>query len=202
MKSTLCIIAIFLTTIIAHSQTDQTSLWIFRMEQDANESVLYEKLQGSREGFPTSTGLLKNNDTIKYQSGHIFRVCEVVENKLNGYYRVYYPSGQLYLLSTYKDNALKDSTTIYDDKGKIESVIHYLSPTQEQQIFFDSNSKVKRIDHIKIAPTTQVTFNSGYIHTNTEKLITTEYFNPEGSKIKKKKYLELYPGEKQQKTEN
>ena len=197
MKTTIYIILAILITKTVSKQTDPTSLWIFRMDQNATENFLYNKFQGNDEGFPISTGLFSKNDTIKYQSGQIFRTCEVVENKLSGQYKVYYPSGQLYLLSIYKNNILTDSSIIYNDKGKIESIIKYISPTIEQQVYFDSNNKQKRIDNIEIVPTTSVTFKSGYVHTNTDKSVKTEYFNPEGQKITKKEYFKLYPNEKE-----
>lgn len=188
------ILTIFLTQKVS-GQADPTSLWIFRMEQYGKESNLYEKFQGNREGFTKSAGLLTKNDTLKYSSGQIFRTCEVSESMLNGHYNIYYPSGQPYLISIYKNNVLTDSAIIYNEKGKIESIIRYLTPQKEQQIYFDNNNKIKRVDSIENIPTTNVTFKSGYVHTNTEKGITTEYFNTEGQKIKKKEYYKLYPDE-------
>lgn len=196
MKTTIYIILTILLTNNVSGQTDPTSLWIFRIDQNGTENFLYNKFQGSNDGFSTSTGLFSKNDTIKYQSGQIFRTCEVSENNLSGQYKIYYPSGQLYLWSIYKNNILKDSSIIYNDKGKIESIIKYLSPTQEQHIYFDNNNKQKRIDNIELVPTTSVTFKSGYVHTNTDKTVKTEYFNPEGQKITKKEYFKLYPDEK------
>ncbi len=196
MKTVTYIIFIIFLTKTVSGQVDPTSLWIFRMDQNATENFLYKKFQGNNDGFPTSTGLFSKNDTIKYQSGQIFRTCEVSENKLSGQYKIYYPSGQLYLLSIYKNNILTDSSIIYNDKGNIESIIKYLSSTQEQQVYFDGNNKKKRIDNIEIVPTTNVTFKSGYVHTNTDKSVKTDYFNPDGQKIKKKKYFKLYPDEK------
>jgi len=195
MKTVIQIILTILLTKTVSGQADPTSLWIFRMEQYAKESNLYEKLNGNRDGFTKSAGLLTQNDTLKYSSGQIFRMCEVSESMLNGHYNIYYPSGQPYLISTYKKNVLTDSAIMYNDKGKIEFIIRYLEPQKEQQIYFDNNNKIKRIDNIENIPTTSVTFKSGYVHTNSEKGITTEYFNTEGQKIKKKEYYKLYPDE-------
>jgi antitoxin component YwqK of YwqJK toxin-antitoxin module len=196
MKTVTYIIFSILLTKTISGQVDPTSLWIFRMDQNATENFLYEKFQGNNDGFPTSAVLFSKNDTIKYQSGQIFRTCEVSENKLSGQYKIYYPSGQLYLLSIYKNNILTDSSIIYNDKGNIESIIKYISPTQEQQVYFDSNNKQKRIDNIEIVTTTNVTFKSGYVHTNTDKSVKTDYFNSDGQKIKRKKYFKLHPDEK------
>jgi hypothetical protein len=197
MRAIIYSIFTILLTKAVLGQADPTSLWIFRMEQNASESFLYQKLQGNNKGFSSSTGLLTKNDTVNYSSGKIFRICEVSGNKLNGQYKIYYPSGQIYLLSTYKDNILTDSSIIYNNKNKIESVIKYLSPTREQQLYFDTNNKQKRIDNIEITPTTNVTFKSGHVHTNTVKSVQTDYFNPEGQKITKKEYFKLYPDEKE-----
>jgi antitoxin component YwqK of YwqJK toxin-antitoxin module len=196
MKTTIYIILTFLLGKTLSGQTDPTSLWIFRMEQNATENHLFKKLQGSNNGFPTSTGLFSKHDTLKYQSGTNFRTCEVSENKLSGQYKIYYPAGELYLSSVYKNNILVDSSIIYNERGKIESITKYLSPTQEQRVYFDNNDKVKRIDNIEIVPTNSATFKSGYVHTNTDKVVKTDYFNPDGQKIKRQKYFELYPDEK------
>lgn len=188
------------TIVLADSvmaQNDPTAVWIFRMEQEAKESFLFRKFQTNNEGFPSSAGLLSKNDTIKYNSGQLFRTCEVSDNKLNGQYKIYYPSGIIYMISLYKNNVLTDSTICYDEKGKIESVIKYISTTQTRQIYFDSNLKRKRIDNIETSPGSNVTFESGYVHSNNESSVNTEYYNPEGLRITKKEYFKLYPEEKE-----
>lgn len=196
MKTTIIIILTALAFMTHGQNPDPTSLWIFRMEQNAQESALYKKFQGNDSGFPNSTGLFQKNDTIRYQTGQIFRTCEVSNHQLQGNYKVYFSNGQIYMSSFYKNNLPTDSTSIYDDSGKLVSVIRHLSRASEQQLHFDQNGKVKRIEDIQITPVSATTFKTGYVHTNTDKIKKTLYFNQQGQPIDKKTYYELYPDEK------
>lgn len=182
--------------VLMTSQVDQTSLWIFRMEQYAKEQALFEQLQGNRDGAATSAGLFSKNDTLKYASGVIFRTCEVSHSMLNGVYKMFYPSGKIYFHSIYKNNTLTDSSLIYSDKGHLESLIYYPTSTTEKQVYFDANNIIKKIEFIESIPAGNTTFNSGYVHTNTVKRITTSYFKSDGTSISKKDYYKLYPQEK------
>ena len=198
MKKTCLAFLTLLVALSTYGQTsDPTSLWIFRMEQDAIERNIYTELQGDDIGYPGSTGLFEKDDTLKYNSGHIFRICEVRQNKLNGSYKIFYPSGVLYISSKYNGNIQVDSSQIFSPEAQLESIIRFLSTTNEEQVYYDKNRKVKRIDHIEIIPTSKVTFKSGYVHTNQEKLIQTDYFNSDGKPISKKEYYKLYPEEKE-----
>lgn len=199
MKISKTCVFIFLISLFSNflsSQEDPTSLWIFRMEQNASEDALFEKLQGNRTNAPTSVGLFSKNDTLKYASGTIFRTCEVANSMLNGSYKIYYPSGKLYSQSIYKNNTLADSSMIYTASGVLESVIYYPDLQTQKQIYFDNNRKIKKIDSINVIPAGSTTFQSGYVHTNTMKQIKTDYFKSDGTSITKKEYYKLHPEEK------
>ncbi|MDI9342165.1 MAG: hypothetical protein QM534_16445 [Sediminibacterium sp.] len=196
MKAPLLLLMIAFTLSDYGQSSDPTLLWIFRMEQNARESVLFENFQGSSKGYPNSTGLFKSNDTIRYASGLVFRTCEVSNQQLNGNYKMYFPNGKLYMKCFYKKNQLVDSTSIYNETGKLVSIIRHLSPSIEQEVHFDLNGTIKKVEDIQIVPVSSTTFKSGYVHTNTDKVRKTVYYNPQGQPIDKEAYLKLYPNEK------
>lgn len=201
MKKTYLMFLTLLVALSTHGQSsDPTSLWIFRMEQDAIERNIFTELQGDDIGYPGSTGLLEKDDTLKYNSGQIFRICEVRQNKLNGSYKIFYPNGILYISSKYNGNIQVDSSQIFSPQAQLNSVIRFVSTTNEEQVYYDKDRKVKRVDHNEIIPTSKVTFNSGYVHTNHDKLTQTDYYKPDGKPISKKEYYKLYPDEKEKKS--
>lgn len=191
---------IYLSTFISINnvcaQTDPVSVWMFRMEQFVKEKSDYNNLCGNEDGYPNSAGLLTTNDTIRFQSGKIFRTCEVSENCLHGEYKMYYPSGQLYIVSKFNKNFLVDSSIIFNKKGEIEYVIKHISSSEEQKIFYDINKKIKKIDYYKLQPTNKMTFRVINTDTNEGKLRTI-YFDLEGSQIDRTSYYKLHPEEKE-----
>ena len=147
------IVAFLLFNLSAFSQEDE--LWALRSEQYAKDEYLFKKFTNRKDStFPTSTGLLKRNDTIHYSNGQFFRLCQVNNNRLHGSYQVFYPNGKIYCNEQYKNGYQSDTSTYFSENGTVLKQIIWITSHKYVTYFFSENGRlnkkyVSKYPHIK-----------------------------------------------------
>lgn len=170
------------------SQNNESlELWNLRMEQDAVESHQFRKLTNySDSTFPTSTGLLDKNDTLKYAGGQIFRTCEVSNKRLHGKYIIFYPMGTKFCERKYKQGYQSDTTIYYDQNGLVIEREIWVTDLKLEKEFFSKEGTVKKKYVFKYSTRLQDTHD---LPSFSEKRY---YYNYSGKKINKEEYYKLY----------